>query len=103
MKEIKCDWPLVSIHWRDAFDGDNGWTEIESYKTKEATVMTVGWLWANCLPGYVTVVNSYFPDEVPDMKTVGMPIHIPVGMVMDIVVLEQASAKLPEENATNGR
>jgi hypothetical protein len=37
------------------------------------------------------------------MKTVGMPVHIPVGMIVDIVVLEQASAKLPEENATNGR
>jgi hypothetical protein len=95
-KEVRCPWPLVSIHWRDAFDGENGWTDIEKYEPKEATVVTVGWLWADCLRGYVTVVNSYFPDEVPDLKTAGMPIHIPVGMVIDITVLEQPLVQLED-------
>ena len=52
-------------------------------------VVTVGYLWPDCLSGYLTVVNSYFPDEVDDMQTVGMPVHIPVGMVREIKVINQ--------------
>ena len=96
MKPIKCNWDLVSIHWRDAFDGENGWTDVKEYKPKDATVVTVGWLWEDCLDGYVTLVTSYFPDEVPSLKTVGMPTHIPVGMIISQSVLKQASVVLPE-------
>jgi hypothetical protein len=81
----KCNWPLIAVHWQDAFDGDNGWTSIEEYKPTEATVVTVGWLWPECLDGYVTLVNSYFPD----METTGMPVHIPNAMVIGTVVLDQ--------------
>ena len=86
---VKSSWPLVAVHWRDAFDGENGWTDVEKYEPDDTTVVTVGWLWEDCLTGYLTVVNSYFPDEVTDPKTVGMPTHIPVGMVIDIFMLEQ--------------
>jgi len=96
MKPIKCNWDLVSIHWRDAFDGENGWTDVKEYKPKDATVVTVGWLWEDCLDGYITLVTSYFPDEVPSLKTVGMPTHIPVGMIISQSVLKQASVVLPE-------
>ena len=85
----KCNWALVAVHWRDAFDGDNGWTDVETYKPTEATVVTVGWVWPDCLEGYVTLVNSYFPDEVPDLKTTGMSVHIPTNMVLKITILEQ--------------
>ena len=85
----KCNWALVAVHWRDAFDGDNGWTDVETYKPTEATVVSVGWVWPECLEGYVTLVNSYFPDEVPDLKTTGMPVHIPADMVLKITILEQ--------------
>ena len=98
MKKIKCNWDLVSVHWRDAFDGENGWTDVKEYKAKEATVVTVGWLWPDCLDGYITLVNSYFPDEVPDMKTAGMPVHIPLGMVIDMQTLKQAVVVLLEES-----
>ena len=96
MKPIKCNWDLVSIHWRDAFDGENGWTDTKDYKPKDATVVTVGWLWPDCLEGYVTLVTSYFPDEVPNLKTTGMPTHIPNGMIIAQTVLRQASVFLPE-------
>ena len=96
MKPIKCNWDLVSIHWRDAFDGENGWTDIKEYKPKDATVVTVGWLWPDCLEGYVTLVTSYFPDEVPNLKTAGMPTHIPLGMIISQTTLKQASVFLPE-------
>lgn len=96
--KVKSTWPLVAIHWRDAFDGENGWTDIEKYEPEDTTVVTVGWLWEDCLEGYVTVVNSYFPDEVSDPKTVGMPTHIPVGMVIDVFMLEQPLVNLQDSD-----
>ena len=96
MKPIKCNWDLMSIHWRDAYDAENGWTVIKDYKPTDTTVVTVGWLWPDCLEGYVTLVTSYFPDEVPNLKTVGMPTHIPIGMIISQSVLKQASVFLPE-------
>lgn len=84
-----CPWSLVAVLWEDAFDGENGWTEIHSYRPEPAMVVSVGFLWPNCLEGYVTIVNSYFPDEADDMQTVGMPVHIPVGMVKEIKVINQ--------------
>lgn len=95
-KEVKSEWSLVAIHWRDAFDGENGWTDLDKYEPKEATVVTVGWLVPDMLSGYVTVVNSYFPDEVDDPKTVGMPVHIPVGMVIKTVHLHQPTVSIPD-------
>ena len=72
----------------------------DKYEPKEATVVTVGWLIPDVLQGYITLVNSYFPDEVEDPKTVGMPIHIPVGMVIDTKILEQPVVFIqnPEES-----
>ena len=84
-----CPWSLLSVLWEDAFDGENGWTEISSYHPTRAMVVTVGYAWPGCLSGYLTLVNSYFPDEVEDMQTVGMPVHIPLGMVRKITVLDQ--------------
>ena len=96
MKAVKCKWDLVSLHWTDAFDGENGWTDIKDYKPFPRTVVTVGWLWKDCLEGHVTLVTSYFPDEVVNLKTVGMPTHIPNGMIIAQTVLRQASVFLPE-------
>ena len=42
MKPIKCNWDLMSIHWRDAYDAENGWTVIKDYKPTDTTVVTVG-------------------------------------------------------------
>ena len=97
-KEVKSEWSLVVIHWRDAFDGENGWTDLDKYTPEDTTVVTVGWLIPDMLDGYVTVVNSYFPDEVDDPKTVGMPIHIPVGMVIKTVVLHQPTVSIPDSS-----
>lgn len=80
-------WRLYAIWWRDAFDGDNGWTDIERYEPTDTTVVTVGYLWPDCLENYYTLVNSYMPDEVPDMKTTSGPVHIPTAMVLRMVEL----------------
>lgn len=99
-KPVKSEWALVAVHWTDAFDGENGWTDLEKYEPKEATVVTVGWLIPDVLKGYITLVNSYFPDEVEDPKTVGMPIHIPLGMIIETKILEQPTVLIqnPEES-----
>lgn len=97
-KQVKSEWSLVVIHWRDAFDGENGWTDLDKYAPEDTTVVTVGWLIPDMLDGYVTVVNSYFPDEVEDPKTVGMPIHIPTGMVIKTVILEQPTVALQDSS-----
>lgn len=96
--KIKSGWPLVAIHWQDAFDGENGWTEVKTYEPEQCTVVTVGWLWEGCLDGYMTVVTSYMPDEIDDPKTVGMPTHIPVGMVLNVYILDQPEVTLPSKD-----
>jgi len=95
-KNVKSEWALIVVHWRDAFDGENGWTDLEKYTPEDTTVVTVGWLIPDVLEGYITVVNSYFPDEVEDPKTVGMPIHIPTGMVIKTVILEQPTVAIQD-------
>jgi len=86
---VKSKWDLVCIHWVDAFDGENGWTELEKYKPCECTVVSVGWLIPNFLKGYITIVSSYMPEEIKDPKTVGMPTHIPDGMIKKIYTIQQ--------------
>lgn len=95
-------WPLVVVHWKDAFDGENGWTDTSGYRPSPAMVATVGWMWEGCLDGYVTVVNSYFPDDLPAIDTVGMPVHIPVGMVDRIVLLDQPNFSSAEVAPPSG-
>ena len=91
---IKCPWSLVAVHWMDAFDGENGWTDTDKYDPAATTVVTVGFLWPECLRGYLTLVSSYMPDEVPDLKTTSGPVHIPLGMVLTVTMLEQPEIDL---------
>lgn len=93
-KTIKSQWDLVCVHWIDAFDGESGWTELKKYKPKELTVMTAGWLVPDLLEGYLSLVNSYFPDETDDPETTGMFTHIPLGMVKQVFVLQQPSIQV---------
>jgi hypothetical protein len=85
---MRCPWALVAVHWVDAYDSENGWIEIEKYKPTATTVVSVGYLWPDCLDGYISITGSWMPDEVEEMKTVGMVTHIPVGMVKQLKILE---------------
>ena len=96
MRQIKSPWALVAVHWLDAFDGDNGWTDVEKYETEPTTVVTVGFLWPDCLKGYITLVSSYMPDEVPDLKTTSGPVHIPLGMVLKVWLIDNPTVELPD-------
>ncbi len=91
---MSCPWSLVSVHWIDAYDSENGWIEIDSYKPEACQVVSVGFLWPDCLAGYVTITGSYMPDEAPNLKTIGMVTHIPTPMVKKITVLEQPKLTL---------
>lgn len=88
-KRAPGPWKLVAIWWRDAFDGENGWTDMDKYEPTETTVVTVGYEWPACLTDYTTLVNSYLPDELPDMSTTSGPVHIPNGMILKVVELPQ--------------
>lgn len=86
---MSCCWSLVAVHWVDAFDSDNGWIEMDNYKPEICNVVSVGYLWPDCLSGYITITGSYFPDELPNLKTIGMVTHIPTEMVENIRILDQ--------------
>lgn len=85
----RCPWALVCIHWLDAFDSHNGWVDINTYKPKPADMVSVGYLYPNCLENYVTITGTYMADELPAMEQVGMLTHIPCAMIQKVVVLEQ--------------
>lgn len=86
-----CPWALVRVEWMDAFDAPSGWVDVDDYQkeVKPTIVVTVGYLWPDCLDGHITVTASYIPEELPNLETVDSPAHIPVGMVRSIVVLDQ--------------
>ena len=91
---MSCPWALVTVHWIDAFDSENGWIEMDNYKPEICNVISVGYVWPECLSGYITITGSYFPDELPNLKVLGMVTHIPTKMVEKIVVLEQPTITL---------
>ena len=97
---MTCPWALIAVHWIDAFDSSNGWIELEDYKPEVCNVVTIGFLYPDCLPGYVTVTGSYFLDETPNLKTVGMLTHIHSGMVQKIRVLEQPNFDLTMQHGS---
>jgi len=93
---IKCPWTLVAILWTDAYDSENGWIELDSYKAKEMLVVSVGYICPDCLDGYISITGSFFPDEEEKLKTVGMLTHIPVGMVKQIKIIDQPTFQKKE-------
>lgn len=78
---------LVAVHWTDAFDSDNGWIDVKEYKPKPCCVVSVGFLWEDCLDGHISLTASWFPEDEDEHRasTVGMVTHIPKGMVNQIV------------------
>lgn len=80
---------LVAVHWTDAFDSENGWIDAKTYKPKPTHVISVGFLWEDCLEGHISLTGSWFPED-GDKETadeVGMVSHIPTGMVNKIIYL----------------
>lgn len=83
----RCPWALVAIHWVDAFDSPNGWIDTKEYKPKTQHVVSVGWVWPDLLEGYLSITTSWCPNEEPEMDTLGMVTHVPLGMVQKVVNL----------------
>jgi len=87
---MKLPAKLVAVVWTDAFDSENGWINVKTYKPKTCHVVSVGFLWEDCLPGHVSITGSWFPEEDSDeADDVGMVSHIPSGMVHKIIYLDQ--------------
>ena len=83
------EWSLVRVRWRDAYDAPNGWTEVSSYKPEDQIADTVGYLWANCQPEYLTLASTIFPQELPKPECVGNVTHIPIAMIQSVEILKQ--------------
>ena len=80
---------LAVVHWTDAFDSSNGWITVKDYKPTPQYVITVGYVWEDCLPGHLSLTNSWCPnaDNSDEAGDIGMVTHIPSGMVNQIIYL----------------
>jgi hypothetical protein len=84
-------WTLVLVQWVDAHSGDEGpgWTDTENYVPGPCVPMTVGWIWPDCKPGYLTlcgtVMNTAFEPE-----TVSGVEHIPLSCVTAVYSMHYA-------------
>lgn len=99
---MKLPAKLVAVHWTDAFDSDNGWINVKTYKPKPCHVVSVGFLWEDCLEGHVSITGSWFPeDESPtEADDVGMVSHIPAGMVNKIIYLPEPDFSSVSDSAS---
>jgi len=89
---MKLPAKLVVVHWTDAFDSVNGWITVKEYKPKACYVISVGFLWENCLAGHISITGSWFPDsdQKEEASECGMISHIPIGMVNKMVEISTA-------------
>lgn len=99
---MKLPAKLVAVHWTDAFDSENGWINVKTYKPKPCHVVSVGFLWEDCLEGHVSITGSWFPeDETPsEADDVGMVSHIPAGMVNKIIYLPEPDFSSVSDSAS---
>jgi hypothetical protein len=80
---------LALVIWHDAFDGNPGWVDLETYKPTPMQPYSVGWLIPDFMEGHITLMGSFMVDY-NDNKEVhySTPSHIPVGMVQSITYLD---------------
>lgn len=93
---MKLPAKLVVVHWTDAFDSVNGWLTVKDYKPRACFVISVGFLWENCLAGHISITGSWFPDSdhKEEASECGMISHIPIGMVNKVVEISTADFSL---------
>jgi len=83
---------LAIVTWLDAFDGPTGWIDPLTYKPRPIRPITIGWVIADFLDEYLTLVGTYFIDtneEGKDTKAeyYSNPTHIPLKMVQSITYM----------------
>lgn len=81
------EWTEIRVTWQDAHAPHSGWHEVDEYEPEDATAITVGRLWKNCKPNYVTTAGTVFKPEDGTIKTVGDINHIPLAWVLKIEVI----------------
>ena len=70
-------WPMVVVQWVNVEQpAETTWIYREHYEPETQTILTMGWVWPNCIDGHITIVSSVvgLPDD-PDF--VGHTTHIP--------------------------
>ena len=84
-------WQLVLVQWADAHTGEDGpgWTSTEDYVPGTCMPMTVGWIWPDCKPGYLTICGTVMNDPM-EPETVSDINHIPLACVTAVYSLAYA-------------
>ncbi|ANH49330.1 hypothetical protein uvFWCGRAMDCOMC429_07 [Freshwater phage uvFW-CGR-AMD-COM-C429] len=82
-------WTLLEVTWRDAYDAENGWTAVSTYKPEDQIARTVGYIWKDCQEHYITLCGTMFDSELPKVETVGNVTHIPIAMIQSVRILKQ--------------
>ena len=85
-------WQLVLVQWADAHTGEDGpgWTDTAEYVPGPCLPLTVGWIWPNCKPGYLTLVGTVMNDAM-EPETVSDINHIPMACVTAVYSLHYAT------------
>jgi hypothetical protein len=74
------DWTIVLVKWRDAHASTDPWVRIDNYVAEDCIIHTVGYLWKDCVDGYITVAGSIDVQQ----ETVGDVNHVPLGMILEV-------------------
>lgn len=76
-------WAMVLVQWRDAHEGEPGWTYTEEYEPEEVLPLTIGWVWPNKKPGFLTIVGTVM-NSADNPEVVSNINHIPIGMIVSV-------------------
>jgi hypothetical protein len=74
----------VLIKWSDAFDGPQGWVAHSTYEHPPVQPLTLGWVVGDpVVEEHLVLYSSYYVTD--DGETmVSNPMHIPIGMLLEI-------------------
>ena len=77
----------VSVRWKDAYGGGEGWYHEYDAPHDPVEPVTVGFLLpSDHQPGYVVIADTYFEDDEGARYYGGLS-YIPSAMVIDITVM----------------
>lgn len=73
---------MVMLEWNDAFADTNGWLEPSDIDDEPCVTYSLGWLLPDAKKGHVSIAQSCNTEESVDSV-----LHVPVGMVVNLLIL----------------
>lgn len=89
-------WEAIRVVWDDAHSPTAEWHTVDDYEPdKDTTATTLGFYWANCKAGYLTVAaTAFFHPDGSKPNTVGDITHIPMGWINSLEVINGSEERL---------